>query len=502
MKLSVGFADGGGQVNGCRSVPKRVRDEVRQDPPEDGRVGIQLQTGVDRDGDLRALVWRDLGERLLDELMDTPPFTPYRHGLCAESRKVQELFDQRGQSLRLLGQRRFECGFVLRAEAVVSRLERERAAEDGRGRSSELMRRNRDERIAHAVELHQTVVKLRTLDPERRAFRGSLEEVCLVRREVARHERPHVDHAEDASASKQRGAEQRLEPLLAEDGVEDVRVVDVLDRDDFALRSETPREALSNRDANAGFDLLLETRGRAGDDLASSVVEQENRARVGFEDLAHPDHELVEQVGRREMRQRDVGDHLNSTEFVGKRSLAVVEPAMLDRKRCPIGDELEQLGLLLGESTRRQCPDVNDADDSAADEQRRAQERLDPLLPQERIEHIGVIDVLDDDRSPLGGDLAREAETHRDACPAFHGLLEPARCARDELVGRLVEQKERCSVAPKRLADAGEQLVEQLVELEVCQCGIRDRLDAPELILVSPPRDVHFVGSPSENCQA
>ena len=138
---------------------------------------------------------------------------------------------------------------------------------------------------------------------------------------------------------------------------------------------------------------------------------------------------------------------------------------------------------------------------SAADEQRRAQERLDPLLPQERVEHVGVIDVLDDDRSPLGGDLAREAETHRDARPALHGLLEPARCARDELVGRLVEQKERCSVAPERLPDAGEQLVEQLVELEVCQCGIRDRLDAPELILVSPPRDVHFVGSPSENCQ-
>ena len=85
LKLSVGFADGGGQVNGCRSVPKRVRDEVRQDPPEDGRVGIHLQTGVDRHGDLRALVRRDLGERLLDELMDAPPFTSYGHGLCAES---------------------------------------------------------------------------------------------------------------------------------------------------------------------------------------------------------------------------------------------------------------------------------------------------------------------------------------------------------------------------------------------------------------------------------
>ena len=81
----------------------------------------------------------------------------------------------------MLGERRSECGLVLRAEALVSRLECERAAEDGRGGSSELVRRNRDERIAHAVELHQTVVQLRALDPERRTLSGSLEEVGLVR---------------------------------------------------------------------------------------------------------------------------------------------------------------------------------------------------------------------------------------------------------------------------------------------------------------------------------
>ena len=85
VKLSVGFGEGGGQVNGCCSVPKRVRDEVQQNSPKDGRVGIQLEAGVDCHGDLRALVWRDLGERLLHELMDAPPLTPYRHGLCAES---------------------------------------------------------------------------------------------------------------------------------------------------------------------------------------------------------------------------------------------------------------------------------------------------------------------------------------------------------------------------------------------------------------------------------
>ena len=154
------------------------------------------------------------------------------------------------------------------------------------------------------------------------------------------------------------------------------------------------------------------------------------------------------------MRERDVGDLLDPAESIRQRSLALEESAVLDRERCAVGRELEQLGLLLGELTRRQGPDVDDADDAAADEQRRAQERLDPLLPQDRVEHVGVIDVLDDDRSPLGGDLPREAEPYGDARPALDGLLEPARSPRHELVRRLVEQEERCGVAPERVADA------------------------------------------------
>ena len=68
------------------------------------------------------------------------------------------------------------------------------------------------------------------------------------------------------------------------------------------------------------------------------------------------------------MRERDVGDFLDPAESIRQRSLALVESAVLDRERCPVGRELEQLGLLLGEFTRRQGPDVDDADDAAADE--------------------------------------------------------------------------------------------------------------------------------------
>ena len=60
-----------------------------------------------------------------------------------------------------------------------------------------------------------------------------------------------------------------------------------------------PRDALralAERDANAGFDLLLETRRGTCDELLSDFVEQEDRAHAGFENRAHAHYELVEQV--------------------------------------------------------------------------------------------------------------------------------------------------------------------------------------------------------------
>ena len=58
------------------------------------------------------------------------------------------------------------------------------------------------------------------------------------------------------------------------------------------------------------------------------------------------------------MRERDVGDFLDPTQSIRERSLALEESAVLDRERSAVGRELEQLGLLLGELTRRQGPDV------------------------------------------------------------------------------------------------------------------------------------------------
>jgi hypothetical protein len=95
-----------------------------------------------------------------------------------------------------------------------------------------------------------------------------------------------------------------------------------------------------------------------------------------------------------------------------------------------------------------------------------------------------VVDVLDRDRPLLGRDLAREPAPERDARPDLDLLLEAARRAGDELVGLLVEQQEGDGVALERLADPEQELGEQVVEVEVRERRVRDRLDAPEVVVV------------------
>jgi hypothetical protein len=47
-------------------------------------------------------------------------------------------------------------------------------------------------------------------------------------------------------------------------------------------------------------------------------------------------------------------------------------------------------------------------------EQRDARERPDALVQEDRVDHVVVIDVIQDDRLPPGGDAARETPADRD----------------------------------------------------------------------------------------
>ena len=97
-----------------------------------------------------------------------------------------------------------------------------------------------------------------------------------------------------------------------------------------------------------------------------------------------------------------------------------------------------------------------------------------------------MVDVVEDHRPLLGGDPAGEAPADRDADALLDLLLDAERRARDELVRLLVEQEDRARVYLEDLAGAVEQGSEQLVEAQMRQRGVRDRLQPPDALRVEP----------------
>jgi hypothetical protein len=92
--------------------------------------------------------------------------------------------------------------------------------------------------------------------------------------------------------------------LLTEDGVVDVRLVDVLDRDRASVCRDPAREPHAQGDAHVAFDLLLDALGGPGDELVGLLVEEQDRRRVGIECGADAPEELVEELVKGEMGQR------------------------------------------------------------------------------------------------------------------------------------------------------------------------------------------------------
>src|SRR2546421_13417 len=82
---------------------------------------------------------------------------------------------------------------------------------------------------------------------EAAAPRRLLNELVVIWCKPPRHQRPHVDDAQHPPAREHRRPEERLHALLAQDRVQRLRVVDVLDHDRRALRGDPPREAPPER---------------------------------------------------------------------------------------------------------------------------------------------------------------------------------------------------------------------------------------------------------------
>ena len=182
------------------------------------------------------------------------------------------------------------------------------------------------------------------------------------------------------------------------------------------------------------------------------------------------------------MGERGVRHGLHVLDPHARGSLGLEEARVLDRERGAVGHELQQLDLVLVEGAVAERADVEHAAHLSLDDERDAEHRLDPLLPQERVEDVRVVDVVEDHRPLLGGDPSCEAAADRDADALLHLLLDPERRARNELVRFLVEQEDRARVDLEDLPRPLEQRVEQLVETQVCERGVGDGLQPPDML--------------------
>ena len=141
-----------------------------------------------------------------------------------------------------------------------------------------------------------------------------------------------------------------------------------------------------------------------------------------------------------------------------------VQARSLDPRGGTGGRDLEHGEIALAERPRMQRSDMEHADQVTLDDQRHAEQRADPLLAQDRIHDVGVVDVGDEDRHALGRDPSREPSSDRDPHALLDLFLDPVRGARDQLLRVLVEQQDRDRVDRQRVAHADQQLVEKLLE--------------------------------------
>jgi hypothetical protein len=192
-------------------------------------------------------------------------------------------------------------------------------------------------------------------------------------------------------------------------------------------------------------------------------VEQQDGARVGFEDVSDPGQQDVEELVHVEVRECRVGHRLHVLDALAGGALGLEQARVLDCQRSPVGDELEQLDLLLPERARDKRADVQDTARLSLHDERDAEHRLDPLLPQDRVEDVRVVDVVEDDRLLLGGDPPGEASADRDPDALLDLLFDAERRSCDQLVRPFVEQKDRAGVDLEDLPGPLEQRREQLV---------------------------------------
>jgi hypothetical protein len=214
-----------------------------------------------------------------------------------------------------------------------------------------------------------------------------------------------------------------------------------------------------------------EAPGRQGEDVVPVAAET---ARVAGD------------VPRREL---DAGDPRqragHEAALEGRRRGAVeVRQAGARDQGDPVGGGLQQVRVVHREAPRCEGSDVQDAQDLALCHQGHAEQRADVLLPQDRVEDVRVVDLVDDHRPALGGDAPREPLPDGDADTLAHLLLDPARGGGDQVGRGGIQQEDRRGVGVEQGTHPIQEFVEEIRDVEVGERGVGDLLDPPQPVLV------------------
>ena len=158
------------------------------------------------------------------------------------------------------------------------------------------------------------------------------------------------------------------------------------------------------------------------------------------------------------------------------------EPGPLDRKRHPVGHQLQQLDVGIREVTLGQAPDVEDAGHPSLDDQRDPEERTDLLFAHQGVDHRdrGVVEIRDDHRLARRGHSAGEATADGQPESPLDLLLEALGRPGRERPPVILDEQHRGCVRIEDVRDPLEQLREQVVQVEVGEGRLGDALDVLE----------------------
>ena len=156
---------------------------------------------------------------------------------------------------------------------------------------------------------------------------------------------------------------------------------------------------------------------------------------------------------------------------------------------------------MLAEGSVLAAPDMQNAEDLVAKQERGTDHHPDAVLPQDRIRDRRRVDVVQAHRLPRCRDPTCEAHSERHTNALTNLLLNAARSSRDELIRPFVEHQHCDRVRIKYVLHALQQLAEQFVNIKRCQLPVGQSLKVRETLPSLTVREPPGISTPAQNAR-